>query len=193
MLPRYDKNARRKSYEALPKGAYVVKILEAKKERNKKNTGEHLKISFDIAEGEYANFYLQQYKANPNENKEWPYDAVFRLSIPDDKSKEYVWLNWNTFFADLEDSNDGYVCADEKAMKGKLIGGKFRIEQDDYNGNVYDHTRMCWTCVADDVRNGKAGKMPNDKLIGSSGSAPEVNEGFMNIPDNLEDEGLPFN
>lgn len=193
MLPRYDKNARRKTYETLPKGAYVVKILEAKKERNKKNNGEHLKISFDIAEGEYANFYLQQYKANTNENKEWPYDAVFRLNVPDDHSESYVYTNWNTFFADLEDSNDGFVCTDEKKMKNKLIGGKFRIEQSEYQGNVYDHTRLCWTCVADDVRNGKAGKMPKDKLLDASGSAPEVNEGFMNIPDNLEDEGLPFN
>lgn len=193
MLPRYDKTARRKSYETLPKGAYVVKIMEAKKERNKKNNGEHLKISFDIAEGEYANFYLQQYRANTNENKDWPYDAVFRLNIPTDQSEEYVWLNWNTFFADLEDSNDGYVCADERTMKNKLIGGKFRIEQSEYKGTIYDHTRLCWTCVADDVRNGKAGKMPPDKLYDPSGSAPTINDGFMSIPDDVEDEGLPFN
>lgn len=190
MLPKYDKNARRKSFEMLPKGAYVVKIMNAVEEVNKNSTGSHLKVSFDIAEGEYKDFYLNQYRANQNENKDWPYDAVYYLNIPYDGCPEYVYLNYNTFFADLEDSNDGFVCTDPKQMKGKLIGGKFRFEQTKTNGNVYDHVRLSWTCVADDVRNGKAGKMPKDKLIAES--AP-INEGFMSIPDNVEDEGLPFN
>ena len=190
MLPRYDKNARRKSFEQLPKGAYVVKILNAVEEHSKNGTGSHIKISFDIAEGEYAGFYAQQYKANTNENKDWPYDAVFFVNIPHDNCPEWMRLNYNTFFADLEDSNDGFVCTDVKAMKNKVIGGKFRIEQTTYNGNVYDHTRLYWTCVADDVRNGKAGKMPKDKLIDDK---QPVNEGFMQIPDSVEDEGLPFN
>ena len=190
MLPRYDKNARRKSFEQLPKGAYVVKILNAVEEHSKNGTGSHIKISFDIAEGEYAGFYAQQYKANTNENKDWPYDAVFFVNIPHDNCPEWMRLNYNTFFADLEDSNDGFVCTDAKTMKNKVIGGKFRIEQTIYNGNVYDHTRLYWTCVADDVRNGKAGKMPKDKLIDDK---QPVNEGFMQIPDSVEDEGLPFN
>lgn len=191
MLPRYDKTARRKSFETLPKGAYVVKILNAEQEKSKNGIGSHIKVSFDIAEGEYANFYTQQYKANTNENKDWPYDAVFYVNIPDDRSPEWMRLNYNTFFADLEDSNDGFVCQDTKSMKGKLIGGKFRIEQTTFNGNVYDHTKLYWTCVADDVRNGRAGRLPKDKLVDSSQSVQ--NDGFMDIPDSLDDEGLPFN
>ena len=191
MLPRYDKTARRKSFEALPKGAYVVKILNAEQEKSKNGIGSHIKVSFDIAEGEYANFYTQQYKANTNENKDWPYDAVFYVNIPDDRSPEWMRLNYNTFFADLEDSNDGFVCQDTKSMKGKLIGGKFRIEQTTFNGNVYDHTKLYWTCVADDVRNGRAGRLPKDKLVDSSQSVQ--NDGFMDIPDSLDDEDLPFN
>ena len=191
MLPRYDKTARRKSFVALPKGAYVVKILNAEQEKSKNGIGSHIKVSFDIAEGEYANFYTQQYKANTNENKDWPYDAVFYVNIPDDRSPEWMRLNYNTFFADLEDSNDGFVCQDTKSMKGKLIGGKFRIEQTTFNGNVYDHTKLYWTCVADDVRNGRAGRLPKDKLVDSSQSVQ--NDGFMDIPDSLDDEGLPFN
>lgn len=191
MLPRYDKSARRKSFEALPKGAYVVKILNAEQEKSKNGIGSHIKVSFDIAEGEYANFYTQQCKANTNENKDWPYDAVFYVNIPDDRSPEWMRLNYNTFFADLEDSNDGFVCQDTKSMKGKLIGGKFRIEQTTFNGNVYDHTKLYWTCVADDVRNGRAGRLPKDKLVDSSQSVQ--NDGFMDIPDSLDDEGLSFN
>lgn len=193
-LPTYDKSKRKKSFERLPKGAYVVVIKAAKQEDNKSGKGSHLSIAFDIAEGEYKGVYQKQFDANTNEDKKWPNDAIFYLNIPDDKSPEWTESNWNTFFADLEDSNDGFVfTGDEKALKGKLIGGKFHIEQSEYNGKVYNHTRLRWTCVADDVRNGKAGQLPDDKLIaGSAASAPAVgSDGFMQIPEGADEE-LPF-
>lgn len=195
-LPTYNKNNRRKSFEQLPKGAYVVRIMGAKEEPNKNGKGTHLSIAFDIAEGEYADFYGNQFNSGSNEDKKWPFDAVYYLSVPNDDSMAYVWTNWNTFFADLEDSNNGFVFAgDPKTLKGKLIGGKFAIEQSEANGNVYDHTRLKWTCVAADVRNGKPGKMPKDKLVQGvrAGSATPAtdSDGFLSIPEDVDTE-LPF-
>ena len=69
MLPRYDKNARRKSFEQLPKGAYVVKILNAVEEQSKNGIGSHIKISFDIAEGEYAGFYASNIRQTPTKTR----------------------------------------------------------------------------------------------------------------------------
>lgn len=49
------------------------------------------------------------------------------------------------------------------------------------------------SCVADDVRSGKPGKMPKDKLINSA-SASNSSSGdddFMTIPDGAEEE-VPF-
>jgi hypothetical protein len=197
-LPTYNKNDRRKSFELLPKGAYVIRILGAKEEPKKNGkTGTNLVIAFDIAEGEYANFYNKQFEGNSDENKKWPNDGTYYLNVPGDDSPAYVWTNWNSFFADLEDSNNGFVFSgDVKSLKGKLIGGKFANDQSSYNGNVYDHTRLKWTCVADDVRNGKPGKMPKDKLIPQytgRGSAPQADEnGFMSVPDGVDDEEVPF-
>lgn len=190
-LPTYDKNKRRKTFQALPKGAYIVKILNVKEEPNKNSGGRHLTIAFDIAEGEYKDFYQNQYAQNTNEDKKWSNDAYFYLNIPDDNSKVYVWNNWNTFFADLEDSNNGFVFAGDPAtLKGKLIGGKFAIEQTTYNGNVYDHTKLRWTCVADDVRNGKAGKLPPDKLAESRPTSESDTSSFFEpAPSNTP---LPF-
>ena len=197
-LPTYDKSKRRTSFEQLPKGAYVIKILGAKEEEG--DYGPQVTIAFDIAEGEYKGFYQNQFDKNTNEDKKWPFDAVYYLNVPQDDSKEYVWTNWNTFFADLEDSNKGFIFdGDVKKLKGKLIGGKFHIKQTEYNGNVYDHTRLKWTCVAEDVRKGKAGKMPNDVLAGGSRSnrtAPAATssselDGFVNLPAG-GDEDLPF-
>lgn len=193
-LPTYDKSKRHKSYEQLPKGAYVIKIIGAKEETNRNGGGTHLTIAYDIAEGEYKDIYAEQFSRNTASDKKWPYDAMYYLTVPSDSSLQYVWDTWNTFFADLEDSNGGYVFAgDLKALKGKLIGGKFHIEQSEYKGSIYEHTRLKWTCPADDVRKGKPGNMPKDKLIGDArrGSA-EQDDGFMALPDSVDDEELPF-
>lgn len=189
-LPAYDKAKRKKTFEQLPKGAYVIKIKDAKEEQNRNGTGSHLSIAFDIAEGEYKDIYQRRYEGDANPDKRWPLDAIYYLNVPNDNSQQYIWDNWNTFFADLEDSNNGFVFSgDVKKLKNKLLGGKFAIEQTEYNGNVYDHTRLRWTCVADDVRNGKAGKMPNDKLISKQAAAPS--DGFMDVPLGSADE-IPF-
>jgi len=186
-LPTYDKTKRRKSFEALPKGAYVLQIKDAKEEPNKSGNGSHLTVCFDIAEGEYKGYFQTMMENSTSEDKKWPYDARHYITVPADGCQTFIWDNWNTFFADLEDSNNGFVFGgDIKTLKGKLIGGKFYIEQTEYNGNIYDHTRLKWTCVADDVRNGKAGKMPKDKLIES---APKTDaNGFMDIPEGTEEE-----
>lgn len=197
-LPTYDKSKRKSNtFEQLPKDAYVIRIMGAREENNKTGGGTHLTIAFDIAEGRYADFYQAIFERNTNEDKKWPNDAIYYITVPSDGSPQYVWDTWNTFFADLEDSNNGFVFdGDVKKLKGKLIGGKFYIEQTEYNGNVYDHTRMKWSCVASDVRSGKAGKLPNDKLIGQGKRSTkraddETMDGFVNLPEGEEEE-LPF-
>lgn len=191
-LPTYDKSKRRKSFEQLPKDCYVIKILNAKEAANK-TSGSRLDISFDIAEGEFKDFYMQQYKNNSNEDKKWPNDAIFRINIPSDGSPQYVWDSWNTFFADLEDSNNGFVFAGDPAtLKNKVVGGKFHIEQTEYNSKIYNHTRMRWTCVAADVRSGKAAKtMPNDKLLAPAKVPASVDTGFIDVPAGSPEE-LPW-
>ena len=186
-LPTYDKSKRKKSFTQLPKGAYVIQIKDVKEEPNKNGNGSHLTICFDIAEGEYKGYFQTMMENSTSEDKKWPYDARHYITVPADGCQTFIWDNWNTFFADLEDSNNGFVFGgDIKTLKGKLIGGKFYIEQTEYNGNIYDHTRLKWTCVADDVRNGKAGKMPKDKLIEPAPKADA--NGFMDIPEGTEEE-----
>ena len=192
-LPKYDKSKRKQSFQQLPKGAYVIRIMAAKEEPNRDNSGTHLTITFDIAEGEYAGLYQNIFNGYSSEDRKWPSDAKYYLSIPGDNAPEYVWTNYNSFFADPEDSNNGYIFSGDPAtLKGKVIGGKFYIEQTEYRGQIYDHTRLKWTCVADDVRHGRAGRLPNDKLLGASSSQPKTDaDGFMTIPEATEDE-IPF-
>lgn len=199
-LPSYDKTKRRKAFTQLPKGAYVIRIVGAKEiEKDEGEKHKHyISIIFDIAEGEYAGIYKKMFEASTDPDKKWPNDGTFNLNVPDDGTPDFFLVNYNTFFGDLEDSNGGFVFSgDVKALKGKLIGGKFHIEQTEYNGRIYDHTRLKWTCVADDVRKGNAGALPQDKLIGAAsgtgrkGGTSSGSSDFVEIPDDAEEE-YPF-
>jgi len=196
-LPTYDKSKRKAIFQQLPKGAYVIRFLGAKIQKWPSGD-EYLAMAFDIAEGEYKGLYQAQFDSNQHPDKKWPLDAVFNLNIPQDGSQAWEWDNWNTFFADLEDSNNSFVFAgDPKSIKGKVIGAKFYIKQTEKDGTVYDHTvpKAGWTCPVETIRSGKYGKLPNDKLIGASArptaGAPSSSNDFMSIPDGVEDE-LPF-
>ena len=69
--------------EALPAGGYVAKIMGTKIEEY--TWGDVFIISFDIAEGEYKDFFTNQYRTNTNEDKKWK--GNYRLNIPSEKSK----------------------------------------------------------------------------------------------------------
>lgn len=167
-------------FDPLPKGAYVIKILKAEEEQNKSGVGSHIKVAFDISEGQYADFYKKQHDANVSEDKHWPYDGVYNLAVPDDDSPQWMIDAFKTFTNALEVSNDGYHFDwDEKKWKGLVIGALFRIEQNESNGNVYDHTRPHWFRDAKAVREGKYGRLPKDKLVQATGE--NASDGFVTV------------
>lgn len=179
------------NFEILPKGAYVVRILNAKEEPNANGNGSHLSIAFDIAEGEYAGFYKRQFDGNNNEDKHWSYDGVYRLNCPDDNSEQWIIDKFNQFMTIIEDCNSGYHWNwDESTLKDKIFGGKFANEQSaGQDGTVYDHTKLKWVCSTEVVRSGKFGKMPNDKLVTPSNNGGAVaNSGFSTSAE----EEIPF-
>lgn len=180
------------SFELLPKGAYVCKILKADEAKNSSGNGSHIRIGFDIAEGEYKDFYKKQFDANTNEDKKWPNDAMYLLSVPNDNSPEWQVQQWDTFWTILEDSNEGFVFDGESTkLKNKVFGGLFHIEQSEYDGNIYDHTKLKWVRAAQDIRDNKYGKLPKDKLVGSNTQKEAKDDGFMNVPEGEGDE-IPF-
>ena len=187
----YERNEGR-DFETLPKGAYVIKILGAKEEVNKRGDGSYIRMAFDIAEGEYAGFYDKSYKADKREDKKWSNDAYIYLNCPKDNDEQFIIDNFNKFITAVEDSNEGYHWNwDENTLKGKLVGAKFYIEQSEYNDKIYDHTKAKWFVAAQKVRDGKAGKLPNDKLL-TQAPKPAGSSDFMSISDSIEEE-VPWN
>lgn len=153
----------------LPKGAYVVKIMDAKEETyTDKNGGSFSKlaISFDIAEGDQKDFYAAQYRSQTQEDKKWK--GVYRVYCPkDDGSPEdaRTQSNFKALMDAIEESNPGYHWDwNEGGLKGKIVGCLFRLEEYNFNGYNGWSTRPVYCIPAAKVRNGDF-KLPNDKPL----------------------------
>lgn len=178
------------SYDTLPAGAYVCKIQKCTEEKNRSGSGSHLAILFDIAEGDYREFFMADWKGQNREDKFWR--GIIRQNIPDEKSDKYDMQCrfFKTFVNAVEDSNDGYDWDwDEKKLKGKLIGVVFReVEKQSARGTVYVVTNADSVCSVEAARNGTA-KIPERKTLsvpGSPGFAPASGPADVSASD------LPF-
>ena len=100
----------------------------------------------------------------------------------------------------FEESNQGHHWNwDEQTLKGKLIGALFNNKEYDFNGRHGFFTSCHSLVTVEKIRSGKF-EVPADTLLKKSGNQTSsdpytvsIGDGFMNIPDNVEDEGLPFN
>lgn len=182
----------------LPAGNYVVVIKNVQYIEGPGGASDRIEMIVDVAEGEQANFFMNQYTASTDEDKRWKGRAS--IWMPDgsgsDADKRSV-RRFNEFAAHLANANPGYHWDwDETKLKGKKIGAAFRNEHNVIEGREVSYTAFAWFCDAEDVRNGKA-KLANDKYRnGATGrpmaAASNVNDGFMNIPE-TEEEAIPFN
>ncbi|MDO4327522.1 MAG: hypothetical protein Q4E24_16115 [bacterium] len=184
--------------ERLPVGGYVLKILDVKYRDDIR--GDVITLSFDIAEGEHKDFFARNYKTQTGEDKRWK--GVYRLYVPkDDGSEQDAWTmrRFKTAIVNFEESNPGYHWNwDEQTLKGKLIGALFNNKEYEMEGRHGFFTNCHSLVSAEKIRSGKF-KVPEDTLLKKkmsseypAGAVP-MGDGFMNIPDNVEDEGLPFN
>lgn len=191
------KPARQVSSEPLPAGGYVAKILKA--EIQQTQWGEKLILSFDIADGPHRDFFANQYRNNPNEDKKWK--GVYRLSVPaDDGSKqdERSKRTFNGAIWAVEDSNVGYHFNwDERTLVGKFVGVLYRNKEWEMNGRTGWTTECCALESATNVREGKF-KMPKDKPLpqkndsyGDYGASTGGSGNWVEVPGALDDE-LPF-
>lgn len=180
--------------ERLPAGGYVLKILDVAYQENIR--GDVIILSFDIAEGDQKGFFEQNYKNQTGEDKRWK--GTYRVWVPkDDGSDEDEWTQrrFKTIMVNFEESNSGYHWDwDEKSLKGKMIGALFNNKEYDFNGRHGFYTNCHSLVSVEKIRSGKF-KIPQDSLL-KQDESPKVSvtdDGFMNIPDGVEDEGLPFN
>lgn len=188
----YEKTQAYKDFEQLPKGGYILRIMGAEVCEN--SMGQYVKISCDVNEGEYKDFYAKEYRAQQTEDKKW--HCNYLLNVPkDDGTEQDGWTarRFKTVIEAIEESNSGYHFDwDERKFKGKLIGGLFNEREYEKNdGTVGRATNLAQLCAVEKIREGKF-KIPADKVLKDKSQKPASNDDFMTLPEGADEE-LPFN
>ena len=168
--------------QRLPAGGYICKYTDVKDEPTK----EYLYMEYDIAEGEFEGYYK---------------DLEERLGFWGGKCyrsyKEKALPMFKRMCSAVTKSNkrfifDGNEHADEKTLIGKLVGMVFGEEE--YvgtDGSVKTRLYVVREMPVEDIRAGKF-KVPELKKLGEAAPATKQDDGFMNIPED-SDEETPFN
>lgn len=181
--------------DPLPAGGYIVTILSTKEEAWKSGKGASVVFSFDVAEGEYKDFFATQYRENANEDKKWK--GNLRVTSPNE-ADEYFDSQVETFnktIGAIEASNEGFGFDwrpvedndDWSQLKGKTVGVLYRNKEYDIDGKTGWTTEAAYFVDAEYIRSGKF-KIPKDKPLKNKSS--NFANGFVHI-DNGDDD-LPF-
>lgn len=159
----------------LPTGNYKMKIMNAETMVSK--TGrEMLKVAFDVAEGEFKDFYLRKFedakKNNPDKAK-WNNDGIYYIF-----SDEQNLGRFKGFITCLEESNNFEWKWEEKELKGLYFAGQTHNEPSMYNGKVYDHNKLVNIYPVSELENlpklqDKAVKQEQDSIGGFGGSVDD--------------------
>ena len=162
----------------LPVGAYPIKIQKVRYEEGTNGTSDRIVVKFDISDGEFKDFYKQNYESQTGEDKKWK--GTFQIYCPlDDGSEKDGWTKsrFKTIMEDIEASNNGYAWNwDENSLEGRQV----------------TYVAMRQTVSIDNLKNGNF-KIPTPyNKSGASGSAPaSTSNGFVNVPDGAKEE-IPF-
>lgn len=186
--------------ERLPVGGYVVKIMNVEYiDNSSKGYSDTIVLSFDIVEGEYKDYFTQNYRSQQGEDKKWK--GTYRVRIPkDDGSEQDGWAQrrFKTDITAFEESNKGYHWDwQEQGLKGKLVGVVFNNKEwgmETANGYQTGwFTNAHHLLSAEAVRNGKY-KIPADQPKKDKPSeSQQGSNNWMDIPDGVNDDALPFN
>lgn len=175
--------------KALPLDAYVCKIKKAAVQQNV--FGDQLCVLFDISEGDFARFYDEDFKTNPNSDKKWR--GVLRLFLPSNDGSDKDEMTKRTlkgFVTAVEKSNPGYVWNwDEMTLMGRTIGILMRNEEWAYNGKSGWAVRPFRAISADSVRNSEY-SLPKDKPLSNASASTAYNSNDFKPLEN--DDDVPF-
>lgn len=121
-------------FQRLPAGPYICKIMSVEDVSDK----EYLKVTYDIAQGDYAGYYEKGRKEHPD----WAWYGTYVKSY-----KTAALPMFKRFCSSVSKSNGSYIFdgntinSDESTLKGKLIGLVFQDEE--YYSNSGDiRTRL---------------------------------------------------
>lgn len=190
--------AKRQGGERLPVGAYEVEIKNVQYVSGENGNSDRIDILFDIAAGDYKDFFKKKYDADKTEDKKWK--GRKSIYVPkDDGSEKDEWTK-NTFAKwtnAFEDSNDKYKWDwKEDKWKGLKVGLVFGETGTVIEGREIVYTEPRFAVAINKVRDGSAPKAKFVSKNGYTGTTKADNpapgsEGWMKVPENGPSE-IPF-
>lgn len=161
-------------FEKLPVGGYIIKILNVQDVAEK----EYLKVSFDIADGEYKGFFKKQYDGDNRADKKWPNAGSFVRSY-----KSTAESMFKGFANAVENSNKGYAFDfNEKSLVGKQVGIVVGLEEYvNQKGAVRERTYVSAVRSVETIKRGDF-KIPDTKKLDPTKTASTTKsaEPFVN-------------
>ena len=146
-----------------------------------------VELLFDIAEGEYKDYYLEKYRREKETNSKVLYKgkkSFFPLTKEGNTDPYFKGL-----ITVIEKSNS-LILPDEftdNDVKGKLFGGLFRRREWEKDKWV---TELAFVRTVDAVREGNY-TLPEDKPLNNNSNSNSPYQGFS-IDNDADDEDLPF-
>ena len=160
----YEKVQALGEYVELPAGGYVCRIMSVE-ETTSQSGRDMLKISLDIAEGDYKNRFAYMYRNDTREEKKW--GCVSYQLVYDPFDGKSTNKGFKAFCTAAEESNPGFNIqwgnAFAGCFKNRLIGVIFRREE--YlgtDGKLHWSTKPLSFRNVEKIRKGDF-KIPEDK------------------------------
>ena len=176
-------------------GHYLV--IKQVSERKNKNGGDMIVVFFDFAQNDkQAGYFMEQFKNDIRPDKKWSNQATQYINVLD--SDGNTSKAFKTFTTCVEHSNPGFTTqwGDNfcQQFKDKKIGGVFGEQMDYYNGDEKKKRVLRWFVSSDKVSDAKIPEISETQAFKNykTNAGIASTNGFMNIPDSIEDE-LPFN
>jgi len=127
-------------FKVLTLGGHEVVIKEAI-EYTGMTGNTSLRVSVDIANGEFKGFFQEQFDRNKNADKKWPSGGVKYISLKEDEKCVQMFKAFTTA---VENSNKGYKWDwNETKLAGKKLAGVFGWEEYESNdGTIKTATKL---------------------------------------------------
>ena len=196
----YENTQEQGAFEAVELGGHYMVIKQVNETKSKKGK-DMIVVLFDFDQSDkQPGYFMEQFKNDIRPDKKYPNQATQYILSEDMDGN--CSRSFKTFIGCVERSNAGFsvqwgenFC---QQFKGKKIGGVFGEQMDFYNGEEKKKRVLRWFCQTDKVSEASIPEISETKaykehkMASPEGSVATSPDGFMNIPDGLDEE-LPFN
>lgn len=194
----YDSTPAGGDFTPVELGGHYLVIKKVSEEKSKTNK-DMLKVEFDFSDSDkQAGYFMEQFRDDIRPDKKWPNQATTYILTED--SEGNCSRSFKTFITCVERSNSSVQLwkgneLNLLAFKDKKIGGVFGEQMDYYEGKEKKKRVLRWFTSFDRVADAQIPNIAETaayKAHKTNGGSPALADGFMNIPDGIDEE-LPFN